>query len=406
MTTGQTSTTGRPKKAPPKRSAWWTVHHWAGLKLSLLMTFVMATGTLATVAHELDWLVRPSMRVPVRDQAYASWGDWVEAAQARLGPGGRLDEFDRPGMRGFAVDVLAVDGRGEDFRIQVDPWTARVTGTTGYYTIQRALRETHRHLMLPTDVGLPFVTVLSLPLLAIFVTSFWVYKKWWRGFRRLPKPMTGRRGDLRRFSGDLHRLLGLWSLPFLLLMALTGLWYLIEWGGGEAPEIDEPTLAAAAPPTGAQVDRIIAETHRAYPALHVTGLRFPEDGGVIVVGQAEALLVRDDANAVWWDLAAGAPAQVSRAQDMTAHQRLSEAADPLHFGTWGGLTTKLIWFVFGAALSILSATGAMIYATRLKLAGSSHVGLRIWLLGTGYLGLASAILVAIAIALLSRRLMT
>jgi uncharacterized iron-regulated membrane protein len=37
----------------------------------------------------------------------------------------------------------------------------------------------------------------------------------------------------------------------------------------------------------------------------------------------------------------------------------------LHFGTFGGLATKLIWFVFGLAMTAVAVSGVAIYATRL-----------------------------------------
>jgi uncharacterized iron-regulated membrane protein len=53
-------------------------------------------------------------------------------------------------------------------------------------------------------------------------------------------------------------------------------------------------------------------------------------------------------------------------RDLDMHQRISEMADPLHFGTFGGLTTKIIWFLFGVILTGMSVTGTIIYAKRLE----------------------------------------
>lgn len=83
-------------------------------------------------------------------------------------------------------------------------------------------------------------------------------------------------------------------------------------------------------------------------------------------GQAGAILVRERANAVWVDPASNSALLTSQGEDLNLHQRISEMADPLHFGVWGGFATKLLWFVFGAALTGLSVTGVMIYSLRLK----------------------------------------
>ena len=53
------------------------------------------------------------------------------------------------------------------------------------------------------------------------------------------------------------------------------------------------------------------------------------------------------------------------AQGVGAENCVFEAADPLHFGTFGGYWTKTIWFVFGAFMCALSISGVVIYALRL-----------------------------------------
>lgn len=349
-----------------KRSIWWRVHQWAGLKVGLFMTFILATGTIATLSHEIDWLLTPEMRVASQAGPHVSFGTLVASARAAAGDA-RLERVSAPVGQGFAAEAIALTRNGDRFRIQLDPWTAEIRGITPWFNAQRLLRELHRHLMLPVKWGLPFVAALSLPLLASVISAPFVYKKWWRGFLRLPRRLSNRPGEARRFIGDLHRFVGLWSLWFVALIGLTGLWYLVEWGGGDAPLPQATVQLAPAQVEGAALDRLVAAALRQYPDLRVTSVHFPDGkpGGVMLMGQADALLVRERANAILLDPADASVVHRLRGEQLSLHQRISEAADPLHFGNWGGLPTKLAWFVFGAALTGLSLTGTLIFAKRL-----------------------------------------
>ncbi len=372
------------------------VHSWIGLKLSIFLTFILATGTLAVFAHEIDWLITPAMRVAPRAEPVASWGAWAAAA-ARAAPDARLQTLYAPIDPWFTVEAWIDDGKGAPERIYVDPWTAQVTGRHGWANVHRFLRQVHRHLMLPTKIGIPLVCSLALLLAVSLVSGVVTYKKWWRGFFRMP-----RGGDGRRLTGDLHRLIGLWSLWFVALIALTGIWYLVETLGGNAAVPKLPEVAASPISTGEQLDRLVATAQRTDPSLDIREIRFMPDNGVILLGQSSAWLVRDRANAIAIDPASGRVVAQLDGRQLDVHQRISEMADPLHFGTFGGIWTKSLWFLFGAALTAMAVTGTMIYAMRLvKAPRNQDQGstLRIAWRGMGiwaYIGIA---LIVLALAL-------
>lgn len=52
------------------------------------------------------------------------------------------------------------------------------------------------------------------------------------------------------------------------------------------------------------------------------------------------------------------------AGELSAVERWVHMADPLHFGNFGGLATKLIWLLFGMMLTGLCATGVIIFGKR------------------------------------------
>lgn len=53
---------------------WWRVHQWVGLKLSILLGFVFLTGTIAVFSNDIDWLLRPLLRVgPATVEGPLAW---------------------------------------------------------------------------------------------------------------------------------------------------------------------------------------------------------------------------------------------------------------------------------------------------------------------------------------------
>lgn len=358
------------------------------------MTFILLTGTLAVFAHEIDWLVTPAMRVAPQDSPPASWGTLAEAA-ARAEPNGRLQTLFAPIDPWFAAEAWIDTGKGSPDRVYIDPWSAEVAGKHGWANVHRFLRQVHRHLMLPAKVGIPLVSSLGLLLLASLITGLVTYKKCWRGFFRLPRP-----GDGRRLAGDLHRLGGLWSLWFVALIGLSSCWYLVEALGGNADVPRLPAIAASPPPTGAALDHLVAIVQRERPALQIREIRFTQENGTIFLGQDQVVLVRDRANGAVVDPAAGRIAMTLDGRRLSVHQRIAEMADPLHFGTFGGLPTKIIWFLFGAILTAISVTGVMIYSKRLARSDPDGSGaVRTGWVGMGAWAYAGAGLIIVALTL-------
>ncbi|MFL6586113.1 MAG: PepSY-associated TM helix domain-containing protein [Luteimonas sp.] len=345
------------------RRLWFDLHSWIGLKLSIFMAFVCLTGTLATISQEIDWLMFSEARVTPTTQ-HASWGDMTVAVQ-RAYPQWTLESLSAPHASHFAARAVMRLPDGARRFVWVDPYSGRVTGDTTWFNAQRILRNTHRHLMLPLKIGVPLVSALAVPLLLTLISSLYIYKRWWRGFLTWP-----RADRPRRLWGDVHRLAGVWSLWFIAVIALTGGWYLVEsLGGGADPAaeivLSEPAVATA-PADADAIDHAVADVARQWPDLQVRGLQDVSARSLLLEGEAQAWLVRDRANAVGYDLQDRRMTGQRDGRDMDIHQRISEMADPLHFGTFGGWPVRWLWFVSGVLLTTLSVTGVYLYGLRVS----------------------------------------
>ncbi|MCP8899425.1 PepSY-associated TM helix domain-containing protein [Gilvimarinus xylanilyticus] len=348
------------------RKQWFSLHSWAGIKFSLLLFFISLTGTLAVFAYEIDWLLTPELRVEAPADGKERPAAELLAAAHTANPDWTVSSLNLGLPRFMAAEAIAQDKSGELQRIYINPYTAEVTGTAPWFNAHRFLRQTHRHLMLPLKWGLTIVGLLSIPLLLSFVSAFFIYKKWWRGFAKTPTS-----GDTpRRWWGDLHRWLGIWSLPFIGLIALTGLWYLVERWGGSAPAATSllPEAAAQAqaqPQDAAKLIPAIEQALAQNPGFKLKRILVLKDNPLLLQGEDTAILVRDRANTIAVDANTQTLIGQVKGEQLSAHQRIAEAVDPLHFGTFAGYSSKIIWFIWGLAMTILSGSGVWLCALRM-----------------------------------------
>jgi len=141
----------------------------------------------------------------------------------------------------------------------------------------------------------------------------------------------------------------------------------MDWNS-RTPRVPESHFAATA--SAADIARWTAMARAAKPGLAITAVALPYEPGepVIVQGHWQAVLVRERADAVFIDPETDRIVGERTAHAMGAGERIVHTVDPLHFGTFGGLATRLIWAAFGLVLTGLALSGACIYAQRTKAA--------------------------------------
>lgn len=349
-----------------QRAQWYKWHSLAGVQLAILVCFILLTGTLAVMSHELDWLTNPAVRAAPHTPDQIAWTEVYRNAQHHT-KGAIINAIEAPVHSGFAVAVIAIKADNKRYRLYFDPQSGEFQGSGSWFNWQTVLRRLHRHLMMPLEIGLTIVAASSVLFAMSLVSGLALHRKWFTGLLQQPRD-----GNRRIFWGDWHRLLGLWSSWLLAIMVVTGLWYLAEHLGLDAPHpaavhaVSEEANEAIYRPDIDTFAVMLQQVQSQRPNLEIRRIRFPirKQQTVYVEGQEDDILVRDRANNLVFDPVDGRLLSQRYAADLTLHVRISEAADPLHFGTWGGYPTKILYFVFGIALTAMSITGTYIYAMR------------------------------------------
>ncbi len=349
------------------------IHNWLGLKLFLILSVVLVSGTLAVFRYEIDWLIYPQLRVTPADslaglddilaalrQAYPEWGLGAEI------PTG-------VGAGSLAIGVLGISPDRGIRLIWVDPYRAVVQGDTPLMTPGFFLAGLHRDLFVP-GWGLAIVCATAIILTISLVTGLIAYRRFWLGFLRRPRTRTP-----RILMADLHKLVGLWSLWFFIVIALTGLWYFWTLIGepmlgfprtvvkAELPELAAERFEALGPgmPAPVSLDGALARVTARYPDFVSAYVSLPERHGAPVVFHGNrGELLAPYATRIAVDPFSGEILGADLASDAPALHRIGAMVNPLHYGDFGGLWSKTIWFVFGLALSSLAITGIVIYWSR------------------------------------------
>ena len=352
-----------------------------------MMFIVLATGTIATVSHEIDYLIFEPLRASpppqVEHSLEVTGDDWsaIYASIKSAYPSGEVRYLTSLGNHYLTYRALVDHPDLTHHYVQIDPWTHNITGVVPQLTVQRFFRDFHRYLFMPAFPGIIIVCLLA------FVLGFSLYSgiKTTRNKAVVLRRIRIDKG-IRVLLSDIHKFIGLWSIWFSRVIAATGCWYLYEFGfqvaktslEPRAPKIDRPEMKDETPASQLSADRFtalasIAQT--AHKDWEITSIVFPNKNKQPLQfrGVSGNPLLRDRAYRVFVDPTTMDVVSVFTPSSIGANAYLNEYIDPLHFGSFGGLSSKLVWFIFGLGLTSLSITGVMMTWQRTRSKALSSV---------------------------------
>ncbi|MCC2615323.1 PepSY domain-containing protein [Aestuariibacter halophilus] len=357
---------------------WFQLHGWLSLPIWAVFMFVCLTGAIAVISHELTWLTNPNARAENPHQQDAKPLHEIATLVQRQYP-----EADISGvavLEPYLVNVVMFSDSDKPYALAyVNQYTGQIQEVNNGTTFVTFMRSLHGWLLFPWhhnfSIGYYLVSGLSIVVLGALITGMMVYKRFWRGF--LNPKLRLRQGG-RTALADLHRIGGIWSLWFMLLMGLTGLWYLVQavlWHSDieiepyprllPASVLPQSTATESPQPSYTLANALSAAQQRfdnfqpsyvMMPEHHRDTYKLSGHGGSIWFDHYSYNLAMDP-----WT---GDITQQFSPDTMTPLQTLMHLADPLHFGYIGGLWTKAIWFIFGLILSGMSLSGFLMWYKR------------------------------------------
>ncbi|AGT08610.1 PepSY-associated TM helix domain-containing protein [Paracoccus aminophilus] len=370
------------KPAKRKKSGmarlWLLLHGWLALPIWAYVFFICVTGTIATVSHEIQWLLNTEVRASRPSGAEERLGaDALAQAVLAQNPGAQLQSITWPVERHFAPTVRIGDPSGEARTLYVNPYDGHVQGEQPTVDFRYFTRALHGWLFAPWTSGYSWgwyaVSILGLPMLGSLITGILVYKKFWRAYFK-PRLRFGK--GARTFWGDFHRLAGIWSIPFIAIIGITATWFLIEailsdsgvtLSTAGIPTVLErnlvPDVALRSELPPLSLDATIAAAEAANPGLRVDSIFLPSNAfsPIELFGRGAIPLFYESAAVNPYNIEV---VKTRGMADQTAVELITASMYPLHFGDFMGVWLKVLYFLFGLMLSMMVLSGMLIWTKR------------------------------------------
>ena len=375
------------------RKAFAKIHLWFSIPFGIIISVVCLSGAALVFEQDITRALNPGFyRVEVEDGAKPlTPSELVTKLRTQLPDSLRISGLQ---MSGDPEEAWMVSFEHLNRKtLSVNPYTGEINGWNKSYPFFQTMRKLHRWLMdVPPrkgdkTVGKTIVGVTTLVFVAILISGVVIW------IPRTKKALKNRlqvscNKGWRRFCYDSHVSLGFYTTLFLLVMALTGLTWSFTWYrtaayslfGGTAPKVENTPRPEYRQRDGKMPQNSPVRTDSGMPAGKKAGkgplsimpygtkpqtqsARFYPTYKSVKLG-TEGIEVapnpktdRRQTDKIQFDPQTGRLGSITYYKDAPASQTLKGWFYAFHTGSWGGMWTKVLYFLAAFIGGILPLSG-------------------------------------------------
>ncbi|MEM9404352.1 MAG: PepSY-associated TM helix domain-containing protein [Pseudomonadota bacterium] len=367
-----------------RRVRIYDAHSWTGIALGLFLFMVCFTGSVALFDHELVSWEDPARRLAIAENpvpVQSLFEEWVaeyppekvtflSITYPSVYEPYYLGRINYQPEEGAPIEFLQRRWSTHDGSILPEREDGLATWLLGI----------HRDLMWPDflggrTIGRGLVGIAGVIMLLSIVTGILTHRK------ILKEVFTYRtKKSVRVKWKDAHNFLGIWSLPFSITIAFTGAWLgivalllpvtaMLVFKGDTEQVVEllvgaDPDRAGISAPM-LSLDDVAQRPHSESGALPVTVFAFNwgDENAIYTVNyKPENKLTYYDVERI--NGVTGEMLPLAGILEPAASTRTIAAVSPLHYGTYGGIALKYLYFGLGIAMSLMVALGNMVWIER------------------------------------------
>ena len=397
-------------------------HGWLGLIISALLFVVFFTGSISFFRHEIEqWALQAHYQLEEYEpDGYLSVSEVFEIALAGRAYNPQEPQFvypptkAEPYYRAYINVDHSDDIANEDYYLLINPKTGEIMGSMEDFFLADFIYILHYSLNLP--LGSYLIGLVTLAFLYIIFSGVLIHAKdMIRGFFRYRS-----NGRERSQLLDIHNIVGVISLPYTIMLAVTGLIFnlliiyqiafalILYQGNTEALLSDAGIVSSSAkwqniawqsPPIDELYEQQVDRWGSIPTQVRITGYG---DRGATLELFGETGQGLNGRYSISYNLYDRSVNYSDPSGDPNAVTQGISVVTSLHFGNFAGVDLRTIYFLLGLAVCALIVTGNLLWVRQREKTLSSAA---VTFVGRFTLASTAGVALACAAAFLAERLL-
>lgn len=354
------------------RSAFFTVHKYAGLILGLLLVVIGLTGSLLVFDHALDESLTPETVAFQPTEEPASLSQVLANAQTAVAgkPLPRRLYLPRGEGSPHLVRFSNPDENAGSIEVSVSPTDAQVLAVRTWGEYPMSWLYSLHYTLLSGETGKIIVGLMGLALLFFCLSGLVI---WWPRKNRWRNALTIRPGSNRfRFYFDLHKVVGIYLLPLLLVVGFSGVSMIFPRQVEQLVGLGLPMEPKVAVSSGKQdpdmtplgVDQIVDLARQNFPEGELKRIDLPRNDSAayrLSFNMPGELWSNHGASRVWLDQYTGEVLTSRIVGEQAAGTTFMAWQFPLHNADVLGLAGRSLLVIVGLAPLLFFYTGVYLW---------------------------------------------
>ncbi|ARV60177.1 peptidase [Nostocales cyanobacterium HT-58-2] len=352
------------------RQLAFMLHRYIGIGVGLIIVISGLTGSLLVFQKEIDdFLITQKFGQIIPQEERVSIESVLNTVKAAYSyrPDLKLHSINMYPKPDVPYKVRLQSTNAQLTEVFVNPYTGIILGTRQWeYSFIGFLLVLH-YTLLGGRMGEIVVGIAALLLLILNITGFIL----WPGWRKLIVGFKIKfKAHPQRVNFDIHKVVGIICAVFLSLVAFTGFcWnfsdftYPAIYAASFTPQPVVPSSKFVPGKSPIGLSKILQTADTTLPGAVTTSIFPPrKPDGVFRIRKKFPEELEDYGQSfVYLDQYSGKVLQVQNGRSLPLGDKVLNSFVPLHYGTFGGLATRIFYVFIGLAPVILLLTGLVMW---------------------------------------------